>query len=286
MDNQADGPRVVRPIPRRPFDLNLTSATPPDEDSAPGTPSNGVDHHRTSPGPRAGFLDARQDEDSLSRAASLMNLAAPTLFGIYSPSVGGREGRGFDADDRDEPSTPWGTGAMTPSLGPGLDDATFEVMRERSRSGFGEADMKFRRPSQPAGANAHAHAHAHAAVAASAAQPKRAVASSLAARAALLFALGVGYGMLVTRLQGDRELGLGASFGVVEGARLAPAAGGYDWRYLVFWGVAGVTLGGLLPWFDGVWEENFGKLDGPARRVGGDGDGQGSSSPETDWALM
>lgn len=37
--------------------------------------------------------------------------------------------------------------------------------------------------------------------------------------------------------------------------RNASAEEGYNWKYLVFWGVAGVGLGSLLPWIDGLWEE-------------------------------
>lgn len=157
---------------------------------------------------------------------------------------------------------------MTPAERPNLDDATFNVMRERSRSGYGANDLKLRRrSSQQAGSGVGPS-----------------VVLALAARAGLLFALGVGYGLLVTRLQGNRDLGLAASFGV-EG--LVPT-GGYDWRYLLFWGVAGVALGGLLPWFDGVWEESFGKLDGQVALAAARTDGNASPErdPETDWALV
>ena len=32
----------------------------------------------------------------------------------------------------------------------------------------------------------------------------------------------------------------------------------YSWRYLIFWGVAGVGLGRLLPWVDILWDETLG----------------------------
>lgn len=33
----------------------------------------------------------------------------------------------------------------------------------------------------------------------------------------------------------------------------------YSWRYLVFWGVAGIGLGSLLPWVDVLWDETLGQ---------------------------
>lgn len=57
----------------------------------------------------------------------------------------------------------------------------------------------------------------------------------------------MGYGILVTHLHNDRRL---APF-QVEGI-IKPS---YNWSYLVFWGVAGVGLGSLLPWVDTMWED-------------------------------
>lgn len=57
----------------------------------------------------------------------------------------------------------------------------------------------------------------------------------------------MGYGSLVTHLHNDQRL---APF-QVEGI-IKPS---YNWSYLVFWGVAGVGLGSLLPWVDTMWED-------------------------------
>lgn len=57
----------------------------------------------------------------------------------------------------------------------------------------------------------------------------------------------MGYGLLVTHLHDDRQV---APF-EVEGL-LKPS---YNWPYLVFWGVAGIGLGSLLPYVDSLWEE-------------------------------
>jgi hypothetical protein len=96
--------------------------------------------------------------------------------------------------------------------------------------------------------------------------------ASLTLRGGLLFLLGVGYGALVSRFhrspEGDESM--------------------YDHAYfLAFWGVAGVVLGALLPWFDRVWEETFGGEDvdeavaGTADIVSAD-----ETNPRTDWALV
>jgi hypothetical protein len=116
------------------------------------------------------------------------------------------------------------------------------------------------------------------------ARSRLAAAASLAARVALLFALGVGYGVLVSRLSSDRDLGSGASFAMEGLMPRAAGAKGLDTLYLAFWGVAGVALGGLLPWFDGVWENTFGRQDG--KRNGESSTGGKAAGPEIDWALV
>ncbi|MBE3041456.1 hypothetical protein IMZ48_02515, partial [Candidatus Bathyarchaeota archaeon] len=94
-----------------------------------------------------------------------------------------------------------------------LDAHTYELLRERSRA------LRDRLEAGEADVT-----------------PAR-VALSLAARTGLLFLLGMGYGVLVARLRGARE----------------ESADALRWGYLAGWGVSGVGLGALLPWFDGVW---------------------------------
>jgi hypothetical protein len=58
--------------------------------------------------------------------------------------------------------------------------------------------------------------------------------------------MGMGYGLLVRHLHDDRQL---APFQV--GGIIKPMN---DWRYLLFWGIAGVALGSLMPWVDTLFE--------------------------------
>ena len=66
---------------------------------------------------------------------------------------------------------------------------------------------------------------------------------SLFLRFPLLFICGMAYGAIITHLHDDQ--------------RLAPVKVShidrYSWRYLILWGIAGVILGGLLPWMDLLW---------------------------------
>lgn len=245
-----DGPTILRPIPRRPFGLNLTTPTPPDEDSSPATPA---------PSDLANlrFLQPTPEPLSLTRPQSFLNLTSSTLFGIYSPATPSARDRVFD--DRDELDTPWGTGAQTPIKRPSVDEATYELMRDRShpvrrRSSF--------RPTEPP---------------VQLAPPPSLM--SLALRGLLLFLLGVGYGVLVTTTRFHSGAGNLASF---KDGMIRPA---YNWAHLTFWGVAGVALGALLPWFDRVWEESFGEGEDDVVVVEKDGDLEDLGS-STDWALV
>lgn len=289
----SDGPPLIRPIPRRPFGLHVSSPTPPEEDSegeedtSPWQPAidasslRFLDPRYQSHAPRTQTPSSEPDtgggSGSLSRAQSIMNLTASTLFGIYSPTTWGK-GAGYYGD-RDEPTTPWGTGAETPApekLRPGADEPASELARERA------ALMQQRRRSLH-------NTQAAAVVPTGPPSSTAAVVSALIMRAALLFGLGMGYGVLVQRLHGNHHgPGAGDAFPVDE---LPDGSGpSYHPGYLVFWGVAGVVLGGLLPWFDGVWEEAFGapaggafsETDGAAA-VGGE---LAQPVTETDWALV
>ncbi|KAF4984150.1 hypothetical protein FZEAL_595 [Fusarium zealandicum] len=244
-----DGPPLLRPVPRRPFDLSLTNATPPEDNSSPATP-----------GPDFGslhFLQPTPESASLSRPQSFLNLTSSTLLGIYSPTASAAS-RDRAFADRDELDTPWGTGAQTPIKRPSIDDATYDFLRDRShavrrRSSCrpGEAPVPF--------------------------SPGPSL-ISLALRGLLLFVLGLGYGVLVT----TRSHGASNSLTSLTGNIIRPA---YNWAHLAFWGLAGVALGALFPWFDRVWEESFGQSDDEAL-VEKNGGSTKDDGPSTDWAIV
>ena len=59
---------------------------------------------------------------------------------------------------------------------------------------------------------------------------------------------GVAYGIVITHLHDNQRLAPVKIEGIQR----------YSWQYLGFWGIAGVALGGLLPWIDVLWEEAIG----------------------------
>ena len=179
----SNSPKILRPTPRRPFDQNAAPHQPP---SPLLSPSNS------------------NIDETPSRTHSILNLTSSTLLGIYSPT-------GYQAD-REEPSTPWGTGAETPASPP----ARLPIHQKKSSTAPSSTATRM---------------------------------LSLGLRSILLFALGMLYGLLVRHLHDDRQL---APF-QVEGI-IKPSS---DWTYLLFWGVAGVALGSLLPWVDTLWSETM-----------------------------
>ncbi|KAI9834866.1 MAG: hypothetical protein M1819_002774 [Sarea resinae] len=190
----------LRPTPRRPFELT----TPSTDSSHPPSPPESND---------SSHLGSKPSED-VSRTRSILNLTSSTLLGIYSPT-------GYDAT-RDEPSTPWGTGAETPSLG-------------------ASADISPNLPSQAA----HWERPPTRRIASHRPPPRsRSGFLSLAMRTFLLFSLGVAYGAIVTHLHDNQGLAPVPIEGIDGGSR----------GYLLFWGIAGVGLGSLLPWVDILWE--------------------------------
>ncbi|CAG9944637.1 unnamed protein product [Clonostachys rosea f. rosea IK726] len=256
-----DGPPLFRPIPRRPFpvNINLTTATPPedDEDDSAGLPpsKSNLDLFK-SRFLNVGYKTPTEAGSSISRPPSYMNLTSSTLYGIYSPTT---TSRAFH--DRDEDDTPWGTGAQTPIRRPTLDDVTYELMKERSHLGrrpsvYRTVDTTIPHAATPASAS-------HAPI-------------STTRRAALLLSLGVGYGMVLTRLQ-DNSQWPSLPAGMIQPRQ--------DMYYLAFWGISGVVLGSLLPWIDNVWESTFGReVEDDASTV----DAASSAEPDasTDWTLV
>lgn len=246
-----DGPPLVRPIPRRPF--NFTTTPLPDD-----TAETEEDYRNPNADLSAsrflntGFPSVSDAASSISRPPSFMNLTSSTLFGIYSPTTS----RAFG--DKEEDDTPWGTGAQTPIKRPSVDEVTYKLMKERSHLNRRRSSFRSMDTTLP---------HS---------QPSSSVSSTIL-RVTLLFGLGVGYGMLLSRFQDSTQWP-----SLPEGIAIQT---GYKLHYLAFWGVTGVALGTLLPWFDHVWEDTF-KGEEEDTELEKEGAVSHDESDSTDWALV
>lgn len=197
-----------------------------------------------------------------SRTRSILNLTSSTLLGIYSST-------GY-APDRDEPTTPWGTGAETPIDGRPVDFSRFEgqdvddalLMRSKARRGS-MLDQSTKQPkSKPS----------RAAVKAKKQKGFRATVVPLVGKTSVLGAVGVAYGVLISHLHDRQQLAPVQVDGISHGT----------WGYLVFWSVMAVLLGQMMPYVDRIWDGDEGTDDAGAeyRSSGGqksaqDHDGRG-----------
>lgn len=211
-------PTIVKPVPRRPFEFKITPASI--ENSRPTSPVSRRQLDLLNSLASSSGNDATP-KDSISRAASLINLTSSTLSGIYGPT--------------EEPETPWGLGAQTPTTQFTLQDqqdfSAIELNKEHSSMLRRRLSSTTRTPPREL-----------------LRQKPRSIASLLP-RAGLLFVLGMGYGFLVTQLSDGQKY---------QQHPWYQSRKAMSWGYLIFCGVIGVVLGGLLPWFDGVWEKAFG----------------------------
>ncbi|KAI4738965.1 hypothetical protein E4T50_10564 [Aureobasidium sp. EXF-12298] len=167
-------PPLLRPRPRRPFELTPMSSTA----------GNSSDGHDT-PDPQS----PAADESGLppSRTRSFLNLTTSTLFGIYSPA-------GY-APDRDE--TPWGAGAQTPIDSKGMNIADIDgnvddalMLRSKKRRGsMLEASTRRTQPQK---------------------KPKKKTFKNwflpLVGKNVVLGFAGIAYGQLIARLHDQRSL--------------------------------------------------------------------------------
>lgn len=195
-------PQVYRPVPRRAFDFAPAST----EASIPPSPLP----ENTNPDlltEKSSNLPATP-----SRTRSILNLTSSTLLGIYSKTTGD--------GTRDDTSTPWGTGAQTPSVrhsslgsvdAPDLLAARLNTETQKLRMAMRKRRRGFRSFYLP-----------------------------LFAQTSMLFLFGMGFGMLVTHLQQTQQI---APVPVPSIAR-------NSWYYQISWGLLGVLIGNALPRID------------------------------------
>ncbi|RVX68569.1 hypothetical protein B0A52_07993 [Exophiala mesophila] len=190
-----------RPIPRRTFDITPAST----DSSLPPSPAPEV----TNP-----ELLGSQKDMTPSRTRSILNLTSSTLFGIYSP-VG--------TDSKEESSTPWGTGAQTPSHRRSIDD----YIPSNSPLGWDQPTQITKPKVQRRGFHGYW--------------------LPLVVQTSLLFAFGVGYGSIVTHLHRTQRI---KTIPLVDVER-------DSLYYQLSWGVFGILLGHALPAVDALWENSI-----------------------------
>ncbi|KAI9683345.1 MAG: hypothetical protein M1829_005415 [Trizodia sp. TS-e1964] len=122
--------------------------------------------------------------------------------------------------EREDPPTPWGTSSLE--------------LNRRMTEGEQPAMPQWERPRTPLRVPLHP-------------TDFRSWALPLVSRTILLFAFGVAYGVIITHLHDNRH--------VVPVRLELEGVDRYNLVYLIFWGVAGVGLGSLLPLVDSIWEE-------------------------------
>ncbi|OCT45929.1 INSIG domain protein [Cladophialophora carrionii] len=219
-------PPIYRPIPRRAFEITPASS----DSSYPPSPAE-----TTNPE----LLSAQKSTDaSPSRTRSILNLTSSTLLGIYSPVSG--DGA------REEMSTPWGTGAQTPTKRRSVDDYDYKPTPE-PLPWNGEATK---------------------------ARPKlkrrgfRGYVVPLMLQTMLLGGFGIGYGSIVTHLHKTQRI-TPVPVPDIDRSTLS---------YQLLWGLFGVLLGNALPVVDSLWE-NFVSSDAKSGATkAGSAKGAGSAS--------
>jgi hypothetical protein len=214
MESTQSSPPLLKPLPRRPFQLASDSSN---ESSHP-------------PSPHAGPTQETEDDGDMARTRSFANLTSSTLFGIYAPSA---------FDPASQPQTPWGTGAETPMHRGSLDGYP------SARGGFRESDLDerlLRDSLRTSGLERRATTSPTSPTGHHAPRSATSIALSTALRALILFSCGLAYGALVAHLHDGHHVAPVKMEGLNR----------EGWRYLAFWGAASVALGLLLPLVDSV----------------------------------
>ena len=128
---------------------------------------------------------------------------------------------GYEAS-REDASTPWGTGTQTPSHRQSVDDSMPPLPNVNWDTTQPLANVVYQR------------------------RGFRYYYLPLLLRGVLLFVFGMAYGTIITHLHDDQELAPVK----VEGLNR------HSWLYLVVWGLLGMAMGSLLPWFDSTWNNH------------------------------
>lgn len=232
-------PNVLQPIPRRAFErhLNLSTATASSTPSIVSTPAEPDDPDADS---------VRDEPPAPSRTKSLLNLTSSTLFGIYSPATATTTPQG----ERDESPMPLGLAGLTPH-----NRLPYAVKAEKDGESMSSSSKNRPRPHHlsPTHHNHTPHHHHH---------HQQHVSwpyllMRLVLRTVLLFGFGAVYGVIITHLHDNQKLAPVEMIGVHS----------FEWSHSLFWGIAGVSLGSLLPWIDVLWEDKVGSSPAVGRTV-------------------
>lgn len=204
---------LMKPKPRRPFEL---SSPPPSSPSSPSATTPVSSTYLQAPG------SSMDGTTTPAKTRSFLNLTTSTLFGIYQQT-------GFSTE-REETATPWGTGALTPA---GSRDNSLDLSRADKALSNGTASFKTR-PRRRSSAPRPVHR-----------KPRKGFKGyylPLIGRVVALFGVGVLYGLLITHLHDRQEL-----------APAKVDINRSSWAYLTWWGLAGAALGEAMPWVDTFW---------------------------------
>jgi hypothetical protein len=218
-------PQIYRPIPRRAFEITPASS----DSSYPPSPAEATNPELLSP---------QKADTSPSRTRSILNLTSSTLLGIYSPVSGD--------GNREEMSTPWGTGAQTPAKRHSVDDYNYQPA-DGAIKWNGEA-TKPRHQVKRRGFRGYV--------------------VPLVLQTVLLFGFGIGYGAIVTHLHKTQRI---TPVPVLDVDRSSVA-------YQVSWGLFGVLLGNALPLVDSLWEKFLSSNSRPGSRKSSPAQKPGSTS--------
>ncbi|KAL1304969.1 hypothetical protein AAFC00_003875 [Neodothiora populina] len=209
-------PPLLRPKPRRPFEIGPLSST---------TTSSS----QPSPEPHTTSLDDEKSTTVPSRSRSILNLTSSTLAGVF----------GYPSD-RDEPPTPWGNGTQTPidglrqelgdllSNGKSMDEALMMRSRERRGSMLSQSARRSRTLHKPKKT-----------------KTIKGYWIPLFFKTAVLALIGVGYGAFIRHVHGRKQLAPVRVNGLNHESPY----------YLVFWAFMGTTLGWLMPYVDSIWND-------------------------------